>query len=90
MSVGIFEQPEARFFYPEDWSLVDQRWDDEAKSVTVQSPNSGFWELHVYDEPTDGAALVEEFVRAMKGEYDELEVLLWGDVPALCDQPQAE
>ena len=68
---AVFAHLGVRFQYPENWTLEA---DDEADGadVTVYSPGGAFWSLTIHDhgEPEE---LVDEVVRAMREQYDELD-----------------
>lgn len=72
---AVFEKFGVRFLYPENWSLLDLEVEDWPRSVTLQSPDTGFWTLHVYPPGQDTRPLVEELTRGISQEFGELEVL---------------
>src|SRR5688572_13845652 len=72
---AVFDRFGVRFLYPENWSLQDLEVEDWPRTVTLQSPQSSVWTLHVYPpghEPTD---VVDELVAAISAEFRDLEVL---------------
>jgi hypothetical protein len=48
-----------------------QEWPHE---ITLESPSGAFWALHVYFPPADPQELAGDVLRAMRMEYDNLEV----------------
>src|SRR5262245_30408395 len=72
---AIYENLGVRFLYPENWSITDE--DDEGwpRTVTVQSPETGFWSLHVYPPRHEIQAPMDELVAAIEGDFGEVEVL---------------
>ena len=45
---AVFEQFGVKLLYPENWSFGELELDEWPRSVTLQSPHTGFWTLHVY------------------------------------------
>lgn len=72
---AVYENFGVRFLYPENWSLQDEEFDDWPRSVTVQSPQTSFWSLHVYPPGYEARKVVEEVVKSIQEVYEELEVL---------------
>lgn len=63
--------------YPENWSLMDEEYQDWPHSVTVQSPQTAFWSLHVYPPKQELRPLVKEVIESIQASFpdQELEVL---------------
>lgn len=72
---AVYENSGVRFLYPENWSLQDEAFDDWPRSVTVQSPQTSFWSLHIYPPGYEARKIVEEVVKSIQEVYEELEVL---------------
>lgn len=72
---AIYQNLGVRFLYPENWSITDE--DDEGwpRTVTVQSPETGFWSLHVYPARHETQAGIDELITAIQDEFGEVEVL---------------
>ena len=70
---ACYEKTGIRFLYPENWEITDEQLLDDPKSVSVQSPESAFWSLMVYDLETEPQTLVEQVLDSMRGEYEGLE-----------------
>jgi len=68
-----FAEMGVRFQYPENWSVSKDAARLDCRSVTVNSPESGFWTLLIHPRLTDPAQLVDVAVKAMYEEYGELE-----------------
>jgi len=62
-----------RFLYPENWRITDEQLDSSPLSVSVQSPESGFWQLMVYDPHVEPRSLVEQVLTSMRAEYEGVE-----------------
>jgi len=82
---AVFENSQIRFMYPENWTISDDS-SVEPATVTVQSPNSGFWTLIMYSNEYDPAELTTQVVAAMDEEYEALEAnpitLSFGEIQA--------
>ncbi len=74
---AVFQHQGIRFLYPENWSLTDEDFDGWPQSVTVQSPQTSFWSLHVYPPNQDLKPLVRQVVESIQASFpdQELEVL---------------
>lgn len=81
-----YEHLGIRFYYPENWSLVDERVGDWPHSVTVQNEETSFFSLHVYPANQDMGPIIDTVIESIRAEYPELEILeakeKVGDVPA--------
>ena len=64
-----------RFLYPENWSITDEADDDWPRTVTLQSPETGFWSLHLYPPAHDVKAVFKELIGAIQAEFSDIEVL---------------
>jgi len=72
---AVYENLGVRFLYPENWSITDEQDEGWPRSVTVQSPQTGFWSLHVYPAGEDVKAVVKELIAAIQAEFSDIEVL---------------
>jgi hypothetical protein len=61
------------FLYPEDWLLVDEETNEWPRRVSVQSPNSGFWELQAYPAQFQPEDLAQQTLQAFSEEYEGVE-----------------
>ena len=71
--LGQFNKFGIRFAYPEDWAIVDEEDSQWPRRVSVQSPNSGYWELQVYPPDFRPADLSDQTLEAFREEYDDLD-----------------
>jgi len=82
---AVFENSQIRFLYPENWTIAEDGTMDPP-TVTVQSPNSGFWTLMMYSDEYEPDELAMQVVAAMDEEYEALEssptTLELGDITA--------
>ena len=78
--IATFDHFGLRFQYPENWSITDESSDDWPKSVSVQSPGSGFWSVMQYDLGTDHVALLDETLQEMRTQYEDLETSVISEV----------
>jgi hypothetical protein len=82
---GRYQNFGVEFLYPENWEIVDEQSDEWPHRVSVQSPESGYWELHVYPSRIDLGYLSGQALQAMRQEYPKLESELVTD--DVCDLP---
>ena len=68
-----YENFGVRFLYPENWGIVDEDASNWPRTVTVQSPDSGFWALHVYSPAQENVDLASDLLKSMRTEYEEIE-----------------
>jgi hypothetical protein len=72
---AIYENFGVRFLYPENWSVIDEDDDGFPQTVTVQSPQTSFWSLHVYPPNSELKPIVKELIAAIQEEFRDIEVL---------------
>jgi hypothetical protein len=72
---AIYDNLGVRFLYPENWSITDEDDDGWPRTVTLQSPQTGFWSLHVYPPAHDVKPVVKELIGAIQAEFSDIEVL---------------
>ena len=70
---AVYDNSGVHFQYPENWTLLEeaQQWPHE---ITLESPSGAFWALHIYFPPADPLELAADALRAMRMEYDNVEV----------------
>jgi hypothetical protein len=82
---AIYEKLGVRFLYPENWSVIDEDDDGSPQTVTVQSPQTSFWSLHVYPPNSELKPIVKELIAAIQEEFTDIEVLpakeTFGEIP---------
>jgi hypothetical protein len=71
--IATFDQAGIRFHYPENWHVTDAAVQDWPRTVSVQSPASGFWTLVAYDRTADPAELLDETLQQFRSEYPDVE-----------------
>jgi len=72
---AVYQQFGVRFLYPENWSLLDEETDEWPRTVTLQSPETGFWTLLVYPPDQDARQAVLAVIDPIREVYPDLEVL---------------
>lgn len=81
---ACYENAGIRFLYPENWTITEDEVPSCRLSVSVQSPESGFWSLAVYGGRVNPRDLVEQVLESMCREYEGVEctrvVERFGDV----------
>jgi hypothetical protein len=70
---ACYERSGIRFLYPENWRVTDEQLNDSPLSVSVESPDTGFWTLMVYDAGIDPDALIAQVLESMEDEYEGVE-----------------
>ena len=68
-----YDKSDVRLLYPENWELVESASNEWPKSITLTSPNGGYWELRVYPDGTSLEQLTTEAVEAMREIYGDVE-----------------
>ena len=68
---GVFDKHGIRFQYPENWTLDES--ESGENSVTVYSPEGGFWNVVWRDLSEDPHELAVEALEILKKEYSETE-----------------
>lgn len=72
---AIFNRHGIRFMYPENWVLGEEDGEDESDAVTVTSPAGAFLSVGLYAAGSSPDAVSQTAIRALKDEYDSLEIL---------------
>lgn len=70
---AVYDKLDIRFVYPENWQVTEDETTQVPRTVSLQSPVSGFWTLMVYDADADLDELMSEVIESMRAEYDSLE-----------------
>ncbi len=68
---AVFDHLGVQFQYPETWT-IEAGNEADGEEVTLYSPGGAFWSLTIHDRG-DTTELIEQVVRAMRDEYDELD-----------------
>ena len=71
--IATFNHPSIRFHYPENWKITDDELIEWPRTVSVQSPGSGFWTVLQYEVGADPVTLLEETLQEMGTQYENLE-----------------
>ncbi len=74
--VARFDRHGIRFQYPENWQVSDDSNETGRCCITLQSPNSGFWMLQLFDDGRNPEKLIAEVLRSVRQEYDSVEAAL--------------
>ncbi|MEQ8784676.1 MAG: hypothetical protein RIC55_00180 [Pirellulaceae bacterium] len=74
MTTGAYDKHGLQFLYPQSWEITEDDAQGMPHVLTLQSPESGFWSLHVYSLEEDPIPLVNQVEQTMTQEYDSLEV----------------
>ncbi len=63
-----------QFSYPDNWSLIDEDASGWPRRVSVQSPNTAYWELQIYPSEYSPVSLTQKALDVFREEYDDLDV----------------
>jgi hypothetical protein len=70
---AAYENSEVHFLYPENWSLSEEEGEDWPRSLSLQSPASGFWSLHVFPTRRNAKLAAQEAVSGLREAYEDVE-----------------
>ncbi len=70
---AIFDNSEARFLYPENWSLTEDEKEGWPRAVSLQSPGGGLWTLHIYPTRQNPHLLARDTLQALRETYEDVE-----------------
>ncbi|MBQ1336964.1 MAG: hypothetical protein II561_00640 [Thermoguttaceae bacterium] len=62
-----------RFLYPANWFVRTETWDKGTYSITVDTPDGGFWSLSIYPKGVNLDTAALQAIDALKTEYDQVE-----------------
>jgi len=71
---AVYEHAGIRIQYPENWQLRPNVESPDAKSILAESPSGAFWSLEVFSSGMTVEVACAEVLRAMRNEYEEIEV----------------
>jgi hypothetical protein len=71
---AVFEGAGLRFRYPENWHLEESRSED-GWSISLQSPETAFVLINVYEDRPDVKTVLETTLAAMREDYPDLEAV---------------
>ncbi|HUG70566.1 MAG TPA: hypothetical protein VMM76_22645 [Pirellulaceae bacterium] len=69
----IYDKLGVRLIYAEGWKITEDELDAEPRTLSIESPQGGIWELMLYSEPRDSDELAGEALSVMREEYENLE-----------------
>jgi hypothetical protein len=62
-----------RFQYPRNWTLTEETGPDQT-TITVQSPETSYWTLSLFQDRPDPERIVESVMEAYQSLYEDLDV----------------
>lgn len=74
---AIYDKLGVRFIYPEGWKVTEDVTSEQPRTVSLESPAGGTWELLLYDEGATAAELVDDVLETMREEYEGVEATDW-------------
>lgn len=82
----IYDKLGVRLFYAEGWKITEDEVGTEPRTLSIESPSGGTWELMLYRDLRDSDELVGEALSVMSEEYENLETTPYatefGDIQA--------
>jgi len=69
----VYDKLGFRFQYPDNWTLDEAEAEATRSSVTVYSPEGGFWSITVHPDSADPLELAQAGVKAMRDVYEQLD-----------------
>jgi hypothetical protein len=70
---GEYRNFGVHFLYPENWLIVDEELNEWPRRVSVQSPESGYWEIQAYPPSFRPEDLSERTLAAFREEYEDID-----------------
>lgn len=70
---GTYENFGISFLYPDNWKITDEQGSRPPFEVALQSPGGGLWMLSVFPNLQHSSELIDEVLRTMQSEYEEVE-----------------
>lgn len=74
---AIYDKLGIRFIYPEGWKVTEDSTNEQPRTVSLESPAGGIWELLLYEDGSTPNELAADLLTTMKEEYSELETSPW-------------
>ena len=71
---GLYEKDGLRFAYPDNWTIDDEETGSAAAAATVNSPQTAFWTVMLYEGLRNTQELADCVLEALQSEYPQLEV----------------
>lgn len=69
----IYDKLGVRLIYAEGWKITEDELDAEPRTLSIESPTGGIWELMLYSDQRAGGELAGEALSVMREEYEDLE-----------------
>ena len=73
----IYDKLGVRLIYAERWKITEDEPNTEPRTLSIESPHGGLWELMLYSNPHDSDALADEALSVMREEYEDLEATVY-------------
>jgi hypothetical protein len=70
---GLYDKLGLQFQYPDNWTVDEGESQETRSSVTVYSPEGGFWSITVHPQADEPAELAGAAVAAMREVYEQLD-----------------
>lgn len=74
---AIYDKLGVRFIYPEGWKVTEDITNEQPRTISLESPVGGTWELLLYEDGSTPNELAADVLATMKEEYEEVETSPW-------------
>jgi hypothetical protein len=74
---AVYEKLGVRFIYPEGWKVTEDEKNEQPRTISLESPAGGTWELLLYQDGSTPNELAADVLSTMKEEYEEIETSPW-------------
>lgn len=72
---AIYKGIDVECIYPDNWKLSEDVAEEGPSGFTIESPDAAFFTFIRYPWTVAPKDIVEQSVEAMKGEYDQIEII---------------
>lgn len=74
---AVYDKLGVRFIYPEGWKVTEDVTTEQPRTLSLESPGGGTWEMLLYDDGTTPNKLAADVLDTMCQEYEGLESSVW-------------
>ena len=68
----LFDQNGVQFYYPDNWTVSEEA-SQEATTITLETPKTGFMNFVVYDKYASPQQLIDNVLQSLEQEYENVE-----------------
>ena len=70
---AVYDKQGVRFIYPESWKVTEDTVTEQPRTLSLESPAGGTWELLLYDDVSQPSELAADVLKTMQKEYEDVE-----------------